>query len=97
MPTAQSGMRWVALVHHHDVEELGRDARVVGHGRRLPDQGAAAPRERRPFLQLGVELGLALEDAVEALDRGDDDLVHRVDRVLRQVHYVVGLGELPPC
>ena len=70
----------VALVHDDEVEELGRDAGVVDHVRRL-----ALPRlggvEAGAFLVLGVEVGLALQHRVQALDGGDDDLGGRVDGV----------------
>ena len=70
----------VALVDDDEVEELGRDAGVVDHVRRL-----ALPRlggvEGRAFLVAGVELGLALEHRVEPLDGGDDDLGGGIDRV----------------
>ncbi len=70
----------VALVHDDEVEELGRDAGVVDHIGRL-----ALPRlggiEGGALFVAGVELGLALEHRVEALDGGDDDLGGGVDGV----------------
>ena len=87
--------RAVGLVHHDHVEELGRDRLRVDDRRRLADQRRARPRKRRALLQLAIELRVALEDAVEPLNGGDDDPVHRVHRLRGQAGDVVQLGELP--
>ena len=70
----------VALVHDDEVEELGRNAGVVDHVGRfaLPGLGGV---ERRAFLVAGIELGLAFQHRVEALDGGDDDFGGEVERV----------------
>src|SRR5207248_2436464 len=70
----------MALVDDDEVEELGRNARVVDHVGRL-----ALPRlggvESGALLIGGVELGLALQHRVKALDCSDDDLGGGVDGV----------------
>src|SRR5207237_48559 len=68
----------VALVGHDKVEGLDGEGRVVDDGERLLDQGGVGLEEGALLVAL-VELGLAPEDGVEALDGGDADLAHRVD------------------
>jgi hypothetical protein len=63
----------VALVDDDHVEEVGGEPVVVDDGGRLAESRGADVG--RALLELLVEGLLALEDAVEALDRGDDDLV----------------------
>ena len=70
----------VAFVHDDEVEELGRDAGVVDHVGRLALPGLGGI-EAGAFLVAGVELGLALEHRVEALDGRDDDLGGGIDGV----------------
>ena len=62
----------VTLVDEDDVEELRRDRLAVDDRQRLPRHSLIV--ERRVLLQVRVEIRLALQDRVEALDRRDDDL-----------------------
>ena len=66
----------VAFVHDDEVEELGRDAGVVDHVGRLAFPGLGGI-EARAFLVGGVELRLAFQHGVKALNGGDDDLWRR--------------------
>ena len=50
--------------------------------------------KRRFFLQGSIELGLTLEDRIQALDGGNHHLVHRIDSIAIQIDNVVKLVEL---
>jgi hypothetical protein len=75
--------RAVALVDHDQVEVLGRVRGVVDHRQRLAHGRARRP-EARLLLARRVELRLALEHGVHALDRGDDYLGRVADHVRGQ-------------
>ena len=83
--------RAVALVDDHDVEELGRQLAVV-----LDGEEPGGELEGRVLVDLLVERGLAAEDRVDPLDRGDRHARDGVDVVRGEVLDVVELGELAP-
>ena len=67
---------------------------VVDDRQRLLDQAAGPELEERPLLVGLVELFLALEHRVEALDGRDDDLARGGDGVRGEMLDVVLVGEL---
>ena len=85
--------RAVALIDDDEVERLDGDSLVVDDRQRLLDQAGRQLEQRLLFVVL-LELLLALENRVEALDRRDEDLARRGDGVRVQVLDVVFLGEL---
>ena len=83
----------VALVGDDEVKVLDGQVGVVAHQLgRLPVQ-LLLPAPQRALLLLGVELGLAAQHGVEALDGGDAHLADRVQDVGPQPLDVVELTE----
>ena len=83
----------VALIDDDEIEGLDGDARVVDDRQRLLDQ-AGRQLEQRLLVGRLVELFLALEHRVQALDRRDHDLARRGDGVRVEQLDVVFVGEL---
>src|SRR5437660_808681 len=84
----------MTLVDKREVERLDRNSWVVCHGDRVTDQTTAGV-EQRAFLEGWVEVWLALEHGVQALDGGDTDASQRIESVGAEQLDVVKLGELP--
>ena len=81
----------MALIDDHDVEGLRWNGGVVLDRHRLRRKLVG-----RVLVQLRVEISLATQDRVDALDRRDRHARDWVDHVRRQVLHVVQLGELAP-
>jgi hypothetical protein len=83
----------VALVDDDEIEEFRRDAGIVDNVWRfaLPGPGGI---ERRALFVARVELGLAFQHGIEALDSRDHDFGRGVDRVRFQALYSVQGWEL---
>ena len=82
----------VAFVDDDDVEVLRRAGRVVDDRQRFARRRGGRLELRRRLV-VRRERGLALQHRIEALDRGDDHLAGRADRVRRQPLDGVQLGE----
>jgi hypothetical protein len=83
----------VALVDHDEVERLDRDALVEDDRHGLLDEGRLRLESRMLLVGL-VELLVAFEDGIEALDGRDDHLARRGDGVGGELLDVVLVGEL---
>ena len=83
----------MALVHDDEVKKLWWDARVVNHfwRRPLPRLGRI---ECGTLLVLRIEIGLPLQHRKQPLNRRDDDLGGRIDRVRLEPLHGVKLREL---
>ena len=85
-------LRWHSSMKD-DVEKFGWDRLVVSDRKRLAQRGQILD-ELRLFLASGIELGLAPEHRVEALDGRDYDFGRGADCVPFEMLNLVEIGKL---